>query len=152
MGQERELFCLKPKKDPNDKDILQRFKYNVEDGKWEASSLGDKEHIVANYTQISAVCDKHSKTHVFFQGPSGEIQSISESRSGKWTAAQGLAPTKPFPGGSIYAISIKDTLRVFYAHQDCSIHELVYQDGKWAGISLFPSPRLDDHSRHDPQD
>lgn len=72
--------------------------------------------------------------YVFFQNPSGAIQSLGGDASGEWHPATYELPSmQPTENASIYAMTMNDAvIHVFYTNQDNFIHELVF-DSQWSG-------------------
>lgn len=124
--EKRAFYCL------NEENTLQDFEYADE---WVAGQLSTSGFVAAPNTQITATRTKQDGIQVFYQGPSGEIQSISTAAGGGWQPSRGLPSTQPLDGASVYAIYVKDVIRMFYAHQDNSIHELVCSGSTWRGES-----------------
>lgn len=105
-------------------------------GAWEEGKLASLGGVASETTTISAVRDPQGHICVFFQDKSGHIQSFFGTEEGAWELSKGLPSTKPIENASIHAVDTSGIIRVFYAHQDHSIHELALDNGKWTGKSL----------------
>lgn len=130
IGDKRVIYCL------SDKFVLQDFIYDDDMGAWEEGKLASLGVVASEMTTISAVRDPQGRIYVFFQGKSGQIQSFTGTEEGAWELSKGLPSTKPIENASIHAVDTNGTIRVFYANQDHSIHELVLNNGKWTDTKV----------------
>jgi len=130
LGDNRAIYCL------GDGNTLKDFEYDAEEWEWTEGRLAQSGVMSAPATEIAAVNTHQNYVEIFFQGPSGDLQSIFTSGGGAWQASKTLPQTKPLQGASISAIEVNGFVHVFYAHQDCSIHELVLEKGEWSDTKV----------------
>lgn len=88
-------------------------------------------------TNIAAIKSHNDDIEVFFQGPSGEIQSVRRNGDQSWRLSHNLPATNPLPGASICAVEISGITHLFYGHRDYSIHALVLDGEKWSGKCFY---------------
>lgn len=126
---QRAFYCL------NDENILQDFEFLSDTGEWTPGQLSMAKVVAAPNTKVAGTYTNGGSIYIFYQDPSGQIQSVSNGAGSHWQSLIGLPSTTPVDGASIYAISMNDSIHVFYAHKDNSIHALVFSGNKWSGKS-----------------
>jgi len=130
---QRKVYCQE--KD----DILKDFLFDPDDWAWKEGRLAQLRVRAAPETNLGAINTNEGYIEVFFESPSGTLQSISASEGGPWKLSSNLPDTGPLPGASIHAITVNAVPHVFYAHQDYSIHELVLRAGEWSDTIITPT-------------
>jgi hypothetical protein len=132
LGEKRAFYCL------GEDDILQDFWYDDNTGEWMSGKLAAIKAVASPDAEIAATCTADDSIYVFFQNPTGGgIQSVHTINHGeKWQSASDIPPTQAVSGPSIYAMTLQNTIHVFYTHEDNFIHELVFNDGKWTDQSV----------------
>ncbi|KAI9777871.1 MAG: hypothetical protein M1839_008548 [Geoglossum umbratile] len=127
----RSIYCLTPT------DTLQDFTYDPAAWEWDQGGLAGLQISTSSNAKIAALSSPSTKSiAVFFHGQSGEIQSASTS-SGEWQLVGGIPTTKPAQGGGLCAIETHDGVtRVFYTHEDSTIHQLAREGDQWTDLPL----------------
>lgn len=126
LGENRAFYCL------NDENILQDFEFLSDTGEWTPGQLSMAKVVAAPNTKVAGTYTNGGSIYIFYQDPSGQIQSVSNGAGSHWQPLIGLPSTTPVDGASIYAISMNDSIHVFYAHKDNSIHALILSGNKWS--------------------
>ncbi|KAL1961717.1 hypothetical protein VTN77DRAFT_1117 [Rasamsonia byssochlamydoides] len=126
LQNKRAIYCL------DEGNILQDFEFDEDTAEWTPGQLASFGVEAAPDTKFATVAHPEDETiYVFSQGSSGQIQALRGEHDW-WGIVVGLPLTDPLPGASIHAVSVKGAIRVFYAHRDNSVHELVLlEDGTW---------------------
>jgi len=124
LGDKRAFYCL------NEKHFLQDFCFDDVEGSWKPGQLARLGAEGALDSEIAAAVAADGSIYVFYQSPSRAIRSLHCDLDGEWRSANDLPSTQPSDRVSIYAMTMDNTIRLFYTHQDNFIHELVF-DGRW---------------------
>jgi len=130
---QRTIYCQ------GEDDILKDYVFDPDDWEWKEGRLAQLRVQAAPGTSLAAINTAKGYIEVFFESSSGMLQSISAGEGGSWKFSTNLPNTNPLPGASIYAITANAVPHVFYAHRDCSIHELVLRAGKWSDEIIVPT-------------
>ena len=126
IDEQRAFYCL------NEEHVLQDFHFDDVKGSWKQGRLARLGAKAALDAEIAATIVVDGSIYVFYQTPSRAILSLHSGPNGEWRAVTDLPSTQPSNRVSIYAMTIDNTIHLFYTHQDNLIHELVF-DGKWIG-------------------
>ena len=126
IDEQRAFYCL------NEEHVLQDFHFDDVKGSWKQGQLARLGAEAALDAEIAATAVVDGSIYVFYQTPSRAIRSLHGGLGGEWRSVNDLPSTQPSDGVSIYAMTMDNTIHLFYTHQDNFIHELVF-DGKWTG-------------------
>lgn len=113
-------------------DVLQDYEYSEDDGEWTPGKLADL-NLKAYHATKLAIATNGEVFHVYFQNTAGVLEEVVFDSAGKWNSRGNLSVAKPIMAASISAVAADGVVHVWYAHQDKSIHQAVYENSNWSG-------------------
>ncbi|PYI09307.1 hypothetical protein BO78DRAFT_415856 [Aspergillus sclerotiicarbonarius CBS 121057] len=122
---QRAIYCL------DQENYLQAFQFDEDDWEWQQGNLDGLRIQVAPDTHLAAISTDDDIDLVFFQLPDGQLCAITRHNGQAWQQSSALPNTGPADGASLFALCVDAGVRVFYAHKDCSIHQLELNGTAW---------------------
>lgn len=126
----RAIYCLA------EDNTIKDFEFDPEEWEWTEGYLSELAIEAAPETEFAAFSSSENSREVFFQSPSGNIQSVYTKDGRTWELSSHLPETDPALGASLCSLKIGNRFYVFYSHQNCSIHFLVFDGETWKGKSI----------------
>jgi len=124
-NEKRTIYCL------GEYNTVKDFEFDPEEWEWTEGSLGELAIEASPATEIAAISNDGTHREIFFQGPSGNIQSVYAKGGQTWELSSYLPETNPMVGASLCFLKVGGKAHLFYSHQSCSIHALTLDGEAW---------------------
>ncbi|KAL2815196.1 hypothetical protein BJX63DRAFT_431015 [Aspergillus granulosus] len=131
----RAVYCL------GEGGTLKDFEFDPDQWQWTEGNLEARGFAAAPDTHFEAVLRGGKHREVFFQSLTGQIASVRSNEGQTWELCDAFPATNASAGASLCFLQAGDREYLFYAHQQNSIHALVFDRGGWEEERIGGSPQ-----------
>jgi len=118
-----------------DGNIIQDYVYDDAEYEWVQGKLHNLNAVVSPDSPFTATYG-NGHLRLYIKNMAGVLQELLQETTGDWQYSTSLDAAKLATSSTMSAAGSANQISVFYAHEDKSIHQIMYKNGKWADAEV----------------